>query len=138
MNDTLFALITYTAWILVLLVILASYRSYLTLNGSKAANSFKPEGSDVSEFSGRLCRAHANCYEFFPVAGGLLLAALATNNLAITEPLALYLIGARVLQSMVHIISTSIFAVYCRFALFLAQVAISIIWILQFLTLSTS
>ena len=137
MNDTLFALIAYIMWMLAILITLGVYRSFITLSGKKAANSFKPDGSDVSEFSARLCRTHANCYEFFPIAGGLLIAALATNNVAITEPLATYLITARLLQSFIHILSTSVVAVYARFAFFLAQIGICIYWLIKFLTLTT-
>ncbi len=135
MTDTLLALILYSTWMIILLVVIASYRSFYTLAGKKAANSFDPDGSDVSKLSGRLCRAHANCYEFFPIAGGLLLAALATGNTGLTDPLAMYFIEARLLQSAIHIISTSVIAVYVRFALFLAQAIICAYWVMQFLQL---
>jgi len=138
MNDTLTSLIIYIAWMLAILMFLGGYRSLLTLTGKKAANGFSPGGDDVSPFSGRLCRAHANCYEFFPLAGGLLLAALATNNTAITNEYALYLVYARVLQSLVHMISTSVVAVYARFTFFLAQVGICIYWIIGFYGLLNS
>lgn len=135
MTESLHALIAYISWMLIILVTLGLYRSYLTLIGKHAANKFNPDGSDVSAFSGRLCRAHANCYEFFPIAGGLLLAALATKHTAITDPLATYFLAARILQSVVHITSTSIIAVYARFAFFLVQIGICIIWIMGFVSL---
>ncbi len=133
MTDTLLALIYYIAWMLALLLLLGGLRSYLTLTGKKAVNSFSPAGDDVSEFSGRLCRAHANCYEFFPIAGGLLLVALASNQAAITDPLAMYLVIARLLQSITHLISTSAIAVYARFGFFLVQVVICAMWITKFI-----
>jgi uncharacterized MAPEG superfamily protein len=136
MTNTLMSLIIYIGWTLVIVVFLGCYRSYLTLAGQKAANSFSPTGEDVSAFSRRLCRAHANCYEFFPIAGGLLLAALATGNVAITEEYAMYLAYARILQSVVHILSTSVIAVYARFTFFLVQIIICVIWLLAFYKLS--
>jgi len=136
MTNTLMSLIIYIGWTLVIVVFLGCYRSYLTLAGQKAANSFSPTGEDVSAFSRRLCRAHANCYEFFPIAGGLLLAALATGNVAITEEYAMYLAYARILQSVVHILSTSVIAVYARFTFFLVQIIICVIWLLDFYKLS--
>ncbi len=132
MTHTLLSLIIYISWTLAIVVFLGLFRSYLTLAGKKAANSFSPTGEDVSAFANRLCRAHANCYEFFPIAGGLLLAALATDNTTITEEFAMYLIYARILQSVVHIISTSILAVYARFGFFLVQLIICIYWIVGF------
>ncbi len=136
MNTTLMSLIIYIAWMLAILAFLGGYRSVLTLTGKKAANGFSPTGDDVSPFSGRLCRAHANCYEFFPLAGGLLLAALATNNMAITDEYAMYLAYARILQSLVHMISTSVVAVYARFTFFLVQIGICIYWIIGFCNLA--
>jgi len=136
MTNTLMSLIIYSSWTLAIVVFLGVFRSYLTLSGQKAANKFSPTGDDVSAFSGRLCRAHANCYEFFPVAGGLLLAALATGNVAITEEYAMYLAYARILQSVVHILSTSVIAVYTRFTFFLVQIVICVIWLLDFYKLS--
>ena len=61
-----------------------------------------------------------------------MLAALATGQTAITDEFAMYLVYARVLQSTVHIISTSVFAVYLRFALFLVQVGICVYWMVEF------
>ena len=70
MAPTITALLVYILWMLLLLGMLAGLRTTLSLSGQKKANSFNPDGSDVSEFSNRLCRAHANCYESFPIFGG--------------------------------------------------------------------
>jgi uncharacterized MAPEG superfamily protein len=133
MNPTAFSLAGYITWYMLLLVGIALYRTVLTLSGKRAANSFAPEGSDVSPFSGRLCRAHANCAEGFPIVGGLLVLALVTNTTDITNTLALAVLASRVAQSIVHLISTSVMAVQLRFAFLLIQVVISIIWAIQFL-----
>ena len=133
MNPTAFSLAGYIIWYLLLLTGIALYRSVLTVSGKRAANSFAPEGSDVSPFSGRLCRAHANCGEGFPIIGGLLLLALVTNTTEITNTLALVVLIARIAQSTVHLISTAVMAVQLRFALFLIQVVIAFYWAFQFL-----
>jgi hypothetical protein len=132
MNASVIALVVYVSWMIVLLGILASLRVSLSLSGKRAPNSFCPDGSDVSSFSVRLCRAHANCYESFPIIGGLLLLAIATSSTAITDGLAYYLIGARILQSIVHLISTSNLAVQIRFAFFAVQLGIAVSWVLEF------
>jgi len=137
MTSTAMAVLGYVAWMLVLLLILAGLRSYLTLSGARAANSFRPDGSDVSPFSGRLCRAHANCYESFPIAGGLMLLALATGRAHVTDPLALWLLLARVGQSTTHLISASVPAVQVRFFFFLVQFAIAAWWVIALLGTST-
>ena len=132
MNASVIALVIYVSWMILLLGMLGSLRAGLTLTGKRAANSFCPDGSDVSSFSARLCRTHANCYESFPIIGGLLLLAIATSSTGITDGLAYYLIAARILQSAVHLISTSIVAVQIRFAFFLVQIGIAVYWVLEF------
>ncbi len=132
MNASIAALLGYVAWTLALLMLLGLLRTKLTLAGERQPNSFAPGGADVSPFSNRLCRAHANCYEGFPIFGGLLLLAIASGNTAITDGLAYYFIGARILQSVVHLASTSNTAVLVRFAFFGVQLGIAIAWILQF------
>jgi len=117
---------------LALLGTLGTLRVGLTLTGKRAPNSFAPDGTDVSPFANRLCRAHANSYEGFPIFGGLMLLAIALDVTAITDSLAMYMIGARILQAVTHLASTSNLAVQVRFAFFLVQVGIAIWWVMQF------
>ena len=133
MNPTIVALLGFISLTLVLLGTLGMLRTSLALRGIKAPNSFDPSGKDVSPFSVRLCRTHANCYESFPYFGGLLLLALATDMTAITDGLAYYFMGARVMQAVIHMASTSNLAVQARFAFFLVQIVIAVLWILQFI-----
>ena len=133
MAPTITALLVYILWMLLLLGMLAGLRTGVTLTGSKKVNSFNPDGSDVSDFSNRLCRAHANCVEGFPIFGGLLLLAIASDSMAITDGLAYILIGARLAQSLIHLLSISESAVFVRFGFFLVQVAIALYWGIQFI-----
>jgi len=135
MNPSIAALLGYVIWMLALLGLLATIRVSLSVTGKKAPNSFDPGGADVSPFSNRLCRAHANCYENFPIFGGLLLLAIATDATAVTDGLAYYFLGARILQSVTHLTSSSNMAAQVRFAFFLAQYLIGIWWVLQYLKL---
>jgi uncharacterized MAPEG superfamily protein len=130
MSTTAMAVVGYAGWMLVLLGILAALRTSLVMSGRKQANSFRPDGSDVSPFSERLCRAHANCYESFPIFGGLLLTALATGRQAVTDPLAMTFLACRVAQSTMHLVSTSAVAVQVRFFFFLLQFLIGAYWAL--------
>jgi len=135
MNPSIAALLGYVIWMLALLGLLATIRVSLSVTGKKAPNSFDPGGADVSPFSGRLCRAHANCYENFPIFGGLLLLAIATDATAVTDGLAYYFLGARVLQSVTHLTSSSNMAAQVRFTFFLVQFLIGIWWVLQYIKL---
>ena len=133
MNATAFALAGYIAWVLVLVAGIAILRITVSLSRHLPVNSFRPDGSDISPFSQRLCRVHANCYESFPFIGGLLLLALATNATDITNSLALIVLSSRITQSLIHLYSTSIVAAQVRFAFFLVQYAIAVYWTIQFM-----
>ncbi|MBE0592390.1 MAG: MAPEG family protein, partial [Gemmatimonadales bacterium] len=68
-----------------------------------------------------------------PLFGGLLLVAIATGSTAITDPLAFVLLGARVFQSTVHMLSTSPAAAMIRFGAFAVQLVIAVYWVWRLL-----
>ncbi|MFO1288428.1 MAG: MAPEG family protein [Rubrivivax sp.] len=123
-----FVLAGLLAWTLLLLVAMEVLRVAWVARGRVAPNEFRPDNANLSPFMQRLARAHANCIEGLPLFGGLLLLALATQRTGITDALAPWLLGARVLQSSVHIASTSVPAVNIRFAAFCVQMVIAVVW----------
>lgn len=123
------ALLLFASWSMVLLVGIALYRSWVSMTAGKALNSFTAAGTDLPGFGQRLTRAHANTYEFLPIAGAVMLFAIATDQTAITDDHASLLIGARLAQSIVHLVSTSTIAVLLRFTFFLVQVCVVGYWI---------
>ena len=129
MTYTEIAFLGMVLWLMLLTTAIFSIRTVLTLSGQRKANEFTPEGTDVSEFVGRLSRAHANCYENLPALGGILLYSIATDAMVVTDSLALVLFGARIAQSLVHMISKSALAVQIRFTFFVAQYAIGFYWL---------
>lgn len=131
MTPTAVALLGYVAWALLLLTALAVVRTSLVMQNRKAANAFSPGGEDVGGFAQRLTRAHANCCENLPLAGAVLLYAIAAGQTGATDGLAYVFLGARVLQSLTHLASTSTQAVTVRFAFFLVQVGILAYWLLK-------
>ncbi|MCR5883824.1 MAPEG family protein [Rhizobacter sp. J219] len=140
MNETLLtpsllALLGFGAWTLALQTGIAFHRAALVLSGQRRANSFTPWGNDVSPFSARLCRAHANCVENLPVVAALVVSAAVAGVSAITDPLALWLLAARVCQSAVHLMSTSTRAVTLRFAFMAAQMGVLGFWVVELLLL---
>ncbi len=118
----------FIAWSLFLLVLMEVVRSYLVVSGRAKSNEFKPDNANLSPFMQRLARAHANCIESFPIVGGLLLVAIATGRTEITDPLAPWLVLARVAQSSFHLASLSVVAVNARFSFFAVQIAIAVCW----------
>jgi uncharacterized MAPEG superfamily protein len=129
MSSTAFALAGYAGWMVVLTLALGAYRTSLVLGGKKAANAFRTDGSDVPGFGQRLTRARDNCYENLPMFAALALAAnLAGKTAGVTDPLAPWLLAARIGQSVTHVVSTSIPTVQIRFAFYLAQIGILLWW----------
>jgi len=133
MSHTLLALLGVICWALALLVLMEAIRSKLVLTGAVAANGFNPENSNLSPFMQRLARAHANCLEGLPVFGGLMVVAILAGKSSVTDPLAFALLGARILQSTIHLASTSSAAVTARFAAFAVQMGIAVYWAVKLL-----
>jgi uncharacterized MAPEG superfamily protein len=134
MSNTVYALTGFVAWALLLLVLMEIIRTYLVITGRVAANGFTPDNAGLSPFMQRLARAHANCVENLPIFGGLLAITIMTSKTGITDPLASWFLGARIVQSIIHLISTSSIAVSLRFAAFAVQMAIGVYWTWALLT----
>lgn len=135
MTYTALTFLGFIVWTMALLIALAVYRTSLVQTKKRKGLKFAADGSDVPDFGHRLTRAQANCVESFPIVGGALLYALATNLTDITDGLALILLSARLGQSIVHLISTSNMAIQIRFVLFLVQIGIVIYWLFEFFTI---
>lgn len=127
-SESLLALVAYAAWTLTLLAAIAGHRLALVLSGRRRANAFSPWGDDVSPFSARLCRAHANCVENLPIFAAIVMVAVLVGAPHITDPLALWVLAARITQSTVHLTSTSTRAVTVRFAFMAAQMMVLATW----------
>ena len=131
MQLTSISLIGYIFWSMTLTLGIAGLRGVLMLTKRRAINSFSADGKDAGDIGMRLSRAHANCYESFPIVGGAMLLALASGLSDITDPLAPWVIAARIGQSVVHIASISPLAVNVRFLFFAAQLCIVGYWLLM-------
>jgi uncharacterized MAPEG superfamily protein len=134
MTPTLIALAGFIAWALLLLIIMEAIRTKLVMSGAVPANGFTPDNSNLSPFMQRLARAHANCIEGLPIFGGLMLVAVVAGMSGVTDSLALLLLGARIVQSTIHLASTSPAAVTARFAAFAVQMGIAAYWAFALLT----
>ncbi|MBK9575008.1 MAG: MAPEG family protein [Rhodoferax sp.] len=133
MTPTLTALTGFIAWTLFLLVVMELIRSKLVMTKAIQANQFRPDNANLSPFMQRLARAHANCLEGLPIFGGLMLIAVLAGKSAVTDPLAYTLLGARVLQSVLHLTSLSVAAVTLRFAAFAVQMGVAVYWAFRLL-----
>lgn len=135
MTPTLAALTGFIAWTLFLLVAMEAIRSRMVITKEVPANGFRPDNANLSPFMQRLARAHANCLEGLPIFGGLMLVAVVSGKSSLTDPLAFVLLGARIVQSTIHLASLSPAAVTFRFSAFAVQMGIGVYW--AFLLLAT-
>lgn len=127
-TPSLFALLGFITWALLLLVLMESIRTLLVVRGKAPAGGFTPDNANLSPFMQRLARAHANCIEGLPIFGGLLIVAILSGQAAVTDSLAYVFLGARIVQSLVHLTSISEKAVMLRFAAFAVQMVIGLYW----------
>jgi uncharacterized MAPEG superfamily protein len=133
MGRTATALVGFAGWFALLSIALGVYRVRLVLGGRKAANTFAPDGQDLDPLGHRMTRARNNCFETLPAFAALALGASMAGRLDVTDPLAMWVLYARIGQSLTHIISTSVPAVQLRAALFFAQVLIYLWWAIRLL-----
>jgi len=117
-------------WTILLVMALVLYRTRLVVLNQKPANSFSPAGDDLTAFGMRLTRSYANCTEFVPFILGILLYAIATDQTDVTDGLALYVLGARIAHSSLHIASGRPAAISIRSLLFWVQITVSLYWTL--------
>ena len=95
--------------------------------------AFDPNCFDLEGYGRRLTRAIANCQENIPLYIGVLLFAVVTGHTAITDSTAYWLLGARIAQSVVHLVSTSSTMILTRFAFFLVQFVLVVYWVVRML-----
>src|SRR3954463_16624602 len=124
MSPTLAAFTGFVSWALCLLVLMEAIRTKLVATKAVPANGFVPDNANLSPFMQRLARAHANCLEGLPIFGGLMVVATLSGKSAVTDSLAYAVLGARIVQSLVHLGSVSALAVIVRFSAFSVQMAI--------------
>ncbi len=115
-------LIGFAVWAVILVLLLGVARG----RSGRAANSFKPYGD--TEQLDAYSRAHANTVENLPIFAVLYLGAFWTGAAAPVMAIGWAVLGARIVQSITHIISRSPGAVGLRAAMQLVQIA-SFLWL---------
>lgn len=134
MSETHLALQGYVAWTLILSFAVPAFRYSAQIFEGRAANSFKPDGSDLSPIGHRFTRAAGNSAEWLAVPVTLLMYAIVTEQTPLTDGLALVALAARIAQSTVHLVSTAPMAVQIRGVIFGFQVLIWCFWLVRLFT----
>lgn len=121
------ALIAYALWAIALVLALAFARTSAVLSGRAKADSFTagvPHGGDAYW---RLNRAHLNTLENLPIFAAIVLSGWVVGmETATFNRLAVIVIAARIVQSLIHLVSGSVTAVTFRFAAFGVQLVCEI------------
>ena len=128
MSRSILALVCFAGWTMVTALVMVGHRLSFILTGQRRINTFPADGVAVSPFQARACRVHANCYEYLPVFASLVLGAAVAGRGAVTDPLAMIAVYARIVQSTVHLISTSEIAVAIRATFWTVQMLIMLWW----------
>jgi uncharacterized MAPEG superfamily protein len=117
------ALLLFALWTLVLMFVYVGYRVGLVVLGKKPANAWtRGQLTDDPPFVVRASHAHMNCVENLPIFAAIVLAAAALGKNPVVDAVAIYFIGLRVAQSVVHLIGISHWLVFVRANLFVLQV----------------
>ena len=122
MNPALVALAGFAGWTALLLLTVVNLRVANFFTGKKAINAFSPTGEDLPGFGQRVTRAHLNCVENLPIFAALVAAAGLSGQFSIMESTVMYVLYARIGQSVAHMISTVPMVVWVRGTFFFVQI----------------
>jgi len=121
------ALVGFACWAILLVLALGTWRTVLIMRGKARANSFTsgtPHGTDAYW---RINRAHLNTVENLPIFATIVLSGWVVGQETATfNHLAVIVIAARIVQSLIHIASGSAIAVTFRFLAFAVQLVCEI------------
>jgi len=124
-------LVGFAAWtVLLLLATVGVYRWSRILTGRVAIREFRADQVEGADWYKRAMRAHANCVENLPVFGAIVLGLYVGNvGSALVNALAVAVLVARILQSLVHVcfVQTDI-VTSVRFGFFFVQI-VSFLWL---------
>ena len=122
------ALVFYALWAVVLVLMVGGDRVLLVLKGDAKVTSFSPGVPHGSESYWRINRAHMNTVENLPIFAAVVLAGWAIGlETLLFNRLAVIVVCARVVQSVIHILSGSAPAINLRFLAFGVQL-VCIVW----------
>jgi uncharacterized MAPEG superfamily protein len=123
MTVPLYCVIAFVGWTLLVVGVGIGYpRVSAVLHGRARPNEFPAEVPHGSPLYRRTMRAHANCVENLPLFASVVLVAHAAGVEApLMDRLAVVYVGARVLQTTLHISSGRNLVINLRFTCFFVQ-----------------
>lgn len=132
MEPIYLTLILFTLWTLGLGITLITYRSVQVLLGKKKSNEFPAGVQHGTDFNWRLNRAHLNSLENLPLFVAVVFLNVSLGKVDSFVNQAGYVIfGARVTQSLIHLVSSDVMFVNIRFTFYMIQIFTYIILLLR-------
>lgn len=123
------ALLYYVLWMVVLVLLYVGHRIPLVLMGKKQASYWtRGNTTDDAGWQVRAQHAHANTVENIGLFAAVVLVAAVTDRSAVVDPLAAWVLYARIGQSIVHLLGTGFIHVLIRATLFVVQLGIIAYW----------
>jgi uncharacterized MAPEG superfamily protein len=133
-------LLGFATWtVLLLIATVGVYRWSRILTGRVEIRSFRADQVEGDDWYKRAMRAHANCVENLPVFGAIVFALHVGNVISsLVNVLAVAILIARVVQSLVHVclVQTNTVA-SIRFAFFTVQI-IGFLWLIGIIVITTA
>jgi hypothetical protein len=130
MSVALYSLIGYTAWALILAASVGAWRVTQVLRGEKRSNEFLSGSPHGGDRYWRLNRAHLNTLENLPIVAAIILTGTVLHvDTPMWRTLPAVALGARLVQSTVHVSSNHVLAVNVRFTAFMTQL-ICFVWMI--------
>ena len=129
-------LLGFATWtVLLLLATVGIYRWRRILTGRVPISEFQANQVEGKDWYKRSMRAHANCIENLPVFGAIVFALYAADVAnATVNVLAVAILAARIMQSLVHVclVQTNTVA-SVRFGFFFVQI-VCFLWLIAIIT----
>ncbi|WP_269619722.1 MAPEG family protein [Zhongshania sp. BJYM1] len=130
MTTSLMAMAGYIGWVLLLYFVVIAYRGFMVMSAQRKADAWT-RGRELQDSQSvkRIGDALSNSLETVPLFVGVILLAHVSDQSAVTDGLAPIYVGARVVQSVSHIISIHHLMIFLvRFPAFLVQVGLLAWW----------
>lgn len=134
MTPSLIAVALFAGWAILMIAIAISYRVAAVLFKGKPADSWtRGRTTDDPGLIERAGHAHLNTLENLPIFAAIVLAGVASGQGALIDPIAPFVLYARMAQSTVHLIGVSHWLVLARAAFFGIQIALFVTMIVKIL-----
>ncbi|MCB9651233.1 MAG: MAPEG family protein [Deltaproteobacteria bacterium] len=139
MTIPVLSLLGFALWtLLILFVTVGPYRWSRVLTGRASLSQWSADPGTSTGWYARAMRAHMNCIENLPVFGAIVFAVQQAHlSSPLVDGLALSVLGARVLQTTVHIsLEQTDLVVGFRFSFFLVQLMAMLAMVVALLALA--